>query len=359
MQTNIGAKVTKKFKSAISESDFLWVAHFYPCGIFDAQQIHHLCYILGTVQTKDNSPLHKKTLGALCVLYVGVSLCLSFVAWLNEEALSFYGYLDLPAFKKFTTRVWLPVGAAMLVFLWTVFWIRERKWTKSARESRQSITRLKAKLYEQAQKEKSTTTKEKLDVHAGKTAEQDTSRLAMVQLEVEEATQVLSTFISFRHLEKTADAAELIAAALQKDGKVICFAVPSARHHARYLVDALNRMERPSTQKKRGLYAVHLADLAPADGCTAEELNTLVRSVGKKDDLLLGIQSEEGAEVSSVLSEGKKEGLATVWLGVQEAEKADVSFGISAQKSERAGEIHLLIIHVLVRLTQSLLKPPS
>jgi len=164
-----------------------------------------------------------------------------------------------------------------------------------------------------------------------------------------------------------AQAAELIARALQAGGKLlICGnggSAADAQHYATELVARLYQRERPA------MAAIALTTDTSALTALANDygfervFSRQVEALGRPGDVLLGLStSGNSANVLTAMAEAKKRGMQVVVFvgqGGQMAAQADVALCVPSANTMRVQEIHLALGHVLCKLVEETVYPAN
>ena len=172
----------------------------------------------------------------------------------------------------------------------------------------------------------------------------------------EQAKEILDLFSTEQNMQKISDAIELLTASLSQGGKVISCGNGGSMCDAMHFAEELSGRFRDD---RKGLAALSISDPSHIS-CVANDygyeyvFSRFVESVGKKDDVLLGISTSGNSEnVIKAVKTAKEKGIKTIVLtgktGGQLADLADLE--IRAPQSEyadRAQEIHIKVIHALI-----------
>lgn len=299
---------------------------------------------------KNNASFLQHNLYALCALYVCVSACFTLLAWSNEH-LGFYeqGLFEI---KGFVTRIWLAVGVLLLPLTLGIEWFQRKKLQRAIGQAKVVITQLKAELYEHAQQGDVPPPRPPLSVGKGEETNQETSQLALLQVEMAACGRLLKRCSEYAFIEPMAMAARFMAESIQKGAKVICFANEASQDNARHLSRLLNQIEK----KEDKTHALCLVDTASATKASHAPA-AMVRSVGKKNDVLVVLQCEKMQEAATILAAGKKEHMRTIWFKDHQKERttSDCTLTVPEATSEKVQEVHLVMLHAIVQLTKVLL----
>ena len=117
---------------------------------------------------------------------------------------------------------------------------------------------------------------------------------------------------------------------------------------------------------RRSLPAVAIADASHIT-CTGNDygfdaiFSRYVEGVGVKGDVLLGIStSGNSPNVINAVNSAKEKGMTTVSLlgknGGKLKELVDLPIIVPAETSDRIQEVHIKIIHIVIEMTEKLLK---
>ena len=172
----------------------------------------------------------------------------------------------------------------------------------------------------------------------------------------EQAKEILDLFSTEQNMQKISDAIEILSASLSQGGKVISCGNGGSMCDAMHFAEELSGRFRDD---RKGLAALSISDPSHIS-CVANDygyeyvFSRFVESVGKKDDVLLGISTSGNSEnVIKAVKTAKEKGIKTIVLtgktGGQLADLADLE--IRAPQSEyadRAQEIHIKVIHALI-----------
>jgi len=172
----------------------------------------------------------------------------------------------------------------------------------------------------------------------------------------EQAKEILDLFSTEQNMQKISDAIEILSASLSQGGKVISCGNGGSMCDAMHFAEELSGRFR---NDRKGLAALSISDPSHIS-CVANDygyeyvFSRFVESVGKKDDVLLGISTSGNSEnVIKAVKTAKEKGIKTIVLtgktGGQLADLADLE--IRAPQSEyadRAQEIHIKVIHALI-----------
>ncbi len=172
----------------------------------------------------------------------------------------------------------------------------------------------------------------------------------------EQAKEILDLFSTEQNMQKISDAIEMLTVSLSQGGKVISCGNGGSMCDAMHFAEELSGRFR---NDRRGLAALSISDPSHIS-CVANDygyeyvFSRFVESVGKKDDVLLGISTSGNSEnVIEAVKTAKEKDIKTIVLtgktGGQLADLADLE--IRAPQSEyadRAQEIHIKVIHALI-----------
>ena len=172
----------------------------------------------------------------------------------------------------------------------------------------------------------------------------------------EQAKEILNLFSTEQNIQKISDAIEILSTSLSQGGKVISCGNGGSMCDAMHFAEELSGRFR---NDRKGLAALSISDPSHIS-CVANDygyeyvFSRFVESVGKKDDVLLGISTSGNSEnVIKAVKTAKEKGIKTIVLtgktGGQLADLADLE--IRAPQSEyadRAQEIHIKVIHALI-----------
>ena len=172
----------------------------------------------------------------------------------------------------------------------------------------------------------------------------------------EQAKEILDLFSTEQNMQKISDAIEILSASLSQGGKVISCGNGGSMCDAMHFAEELSGRFR---NDRKGLAALSISDPSHIS-CVANDygyeyvFSRFVESVGKKDDVLLGISTSGNSEnVIEAVKTAKEKDIKTIVLtgktGGQLADLADLE--IRAPQSEyadRAQEIHIKVIHALI-----------
>ena len=172
----------------------------------------------------------------------------------------------------------------------------------------------------------------------------------------EQAKEILDLFSTEQNMQKISDAIEILSASLSQGGKVISCGNGGSMCDAMHFAEELSGRFRDD---RKGLAALSISDPSHIS-CVANDygyeyvFSRFVESVGKKDDVLLGISTSGNSEnVIKAVKTAKEKGIKSIVLtgktGGQLADLADLE--IRAPQSEyadRAQEIHIKVIHALI-----------
>lgn len=172
----------------------------------------------------------------------------------------------------------------------------------------------------------------------------------------EQAKEILDLFSTEQNMQKISDAIEILSTSLSQGGKVISCGNGGSMCDAMHFAEELSGRFR---NDRKGLAALSISDPSHIS-CVANDygyeyvFSRFVESVGKKDDVLLGISTSGNSEnVIKAVKTAKEKGIKTIVLtgktGGQLADLADLE--IRAPQSEyadRAQEIHIKVIHALI-----------
>ena len=172
----------------------------------------------------------------------------------------------------------------------------------------------------------------------------------------EQAKEILDLFSTEQNMQKISDAIEILSASLSQGGKVISCGNGGSMCDAMHFAEELSGRFR---NDRKGLAALSISDPSHIS-CVANDygyeyvFSRFVESVGKKDDVLLGISTSGNSEnVIKAVKTAKEKGIKSIVLtgktGGQLADLADLE--IRAPQSEyadRAQEIHIKVIHALI-----------
>ena len=172
----------------------------------------------------------------------------------------------------------------------------------------------------------------------------------------EQAKEILDLFSTEQNMQKISDAIEILSASLSQGGKVISCGNGGSMCDAMHFAEELSGRFR---NDRKGLAALSISDPSHIS-CVANDygyeyvFSRFVESVGKKDDVLLGISTSGNSEnVIKAVKTAKEKGIKTIVLtgktGGKLAHLADLE--IRAPQSEyadRAQEIHIKVIHAFI-----------
>ena len=172
----------------------------------------------------------------------------------------------------------------------------------------------------------------------------------------EQAKEILDLFSTEQNMQKISDAIEILSTSLSQGGKVISCGNGGSMCDAMHFAEELSGRFR---NDRKGLAALSISDPSHIS-CVANDygyeyvFSRFVESVGKKDDVLLGISTSGNSEnVIKAVKTAKEKGIKSIVLtgktGGQLADLADLE--IRAPQSEyadRAQEIHIKVIHALI-----------
>ena len=172
----------------------------------------------------------------------------------------------------------------------------------------------------------------------------------------EQAKEILDLFSTEQNMQKISDAIEILSASLSQGGKVISCGNGGSMCDAMHFAEELSGRFR---NDRKGLAALSISDPSHIS-CVANDygyeyvFSRFVESVGKKDDVLLGISTSGNSEnVIKAVKTAKEKDIKTIVLtgktGGQLADLADLE--IRAPQSEyadRAQEIHIKVIHAFI-----------
>ena len=274
----------------------------------------------------------------------------------------FYGPAKGNQPTDFVAHTWLFVGVVVFSISLVASWLHTRKSRRQLRKHEETITELKAKLYEKSRQDEEKDTPlralaaPRADGQNPEDLDEASTQLALMRVEMEASLRTLRTWVHHENLEKMREAALCVVAALADEKKIICLGSEDVQDHAAQLSKQLNQLGGP----EGGTHAICLPDAIASSYAVREEdkVSSLLRSTGKAGDVLFLVQGDAPHDPSLLLRTAKEEKIHTIRLGNRSEgqAKGDVDIAIpAADDGKSAREVYPLIMHALVRLTQTLL----
>lgn len=184
---------------------------------------------------------------------------------------------------------------------------------------------------------------------------------SLIQAELNESAQVLSTFISnSTNILKIEQAALSIGNAIQNGAKVISCGNGGSHCDAMHFAEELTGRYR---ENRRALPAICVSDPSHIS-CVSNDFgydfifSRFIEALGNKGDVLLGITtSGNSANVINAVKAAKEKGMKTIVLtgkdGGKVAPLADIEIRVSHMGyADRIQEVHIKIIHILMLLIE-------
>ncbi len=183
----------------------------------------------------------------------------------------------------------------------------------------------------------------------------------LILQELKEAAAVLEKFIADENnIEAIEAASDLIVASIKEGGKVFSCGNGGSNCDAMHFAEEMTGRFR---HDREPLPAIAIADSAHIT-CTANDFgferiySRYIRTLGKKEDVLLAISTSGNSENIIIAAEtAKQKGMKVVALtgknGGKLAEFADVEVRVPHEGfSDRIQEVHIKIIHTLILLVE-------
>jgi D-sedoheptulose 7-phosphate isomerase len=184
---------------------------------------------------------------------------------------------------------------------------------------------------------------------------------SLIQAELNESAQVLSTFISnSTNILKIEQAALSIGNAIQNGAKVISCGNGGSHCDAMHFAEELTGRYR---ENRRALPAICVSDPSHIS-CVSNDFgydfifSRFIEALGNKGDVFLGITtSGNSANVINAVKAAKEKGMKTIVLtgkdGGKVAPLADIEIRVSHMGyADRIQEVHIKIIHILMLLIE-------
>jgi D-sedoheptulose 7-phosphate isomerase len=187
-----------------------------------------------------------------------------------------------------------------------------------------------------------------------------TDAAGLVERRVRESLAVQERLLEPDTVAAVVGAAELIAAALQRGGKLLAFGNGGSAADATHITaELVGRF----LLERRGLPALSLSDNASAVTAIANDYGyervfaRQVEALGAEGDVALGIStSGSSGNVLAGMEAARAGGLATIGLtggdGGRLAQAADVCIVVPSDETPRIQEGHTLVAHVLCELVE-------
>lgn len=185
----------------------------------------------------------------------------------------------------------------------------------------------------------------------------------LIRAELHEARSVLDTFLAEpANLSAIAQAAELIAASLKANGKVLTCGNGGSLCDAQHFAEELSGRYR---QNRRALAAIALTEASHMT-CVANDFgfdfvfSRFVEALGRPGDVLLAIStSGNSPNILNAAQAAREAGLRVVSLtgkdGGQLAALSDVEIRVPHfGYADRIQEVHIKAIHILIMLIEKL-----
>ena len=185
-----------------------------------------------------------------------------------------------------------------------------------------------------------------------------------IKASFETARSVLDLFIAGEgNLEAVNRFAQLVADTLENGNKVLTCGNGGSMCDAMHFAEELTGRFR---NNRRSLPAVAIADASHIT-CTGNDygfdaiFSRYVEGVGVRGDVLLGIStSGNSPNIINAVNSAKEKGMTTVSLlgknGGKLKELVDLPIIVPAETSDRIQEVHIKIIHIVIEMTEKLLK---
>ena len=186
----------------------------------------------------------------------------------------------------------------------------------------------------------------------------------IIEQQLREAARVLEAFMGRpENLQQIEAAAQLMAAALQKEGKLLSCGNGGSHCDAMHFAEELTGKYR---EERRPLAAIAIADPSHIS-CTANDygyehiFSRYVAALGRRGDVLLAIStSGNSGNVLKAAEAAKAMGISVVALtgknGGKLAGLADVEVRVAHEGyADRIQEVHIKVIHILIQRIEQLL----
>ena len=192
----------------------------------------------------------------------------------------------------------------------------------------------------------------------------ENSSLPGIQAAFEGARSVLDSFISNNaNLAAVDRFSQLVATAMDKGNKVITCGNGGSMCDAMHFSEELTGRFRAD---RKSLPAIAIADASHIT-CTGNDFgfdaifSRYVEGLGEKGDVLLGIStSGNSPNIINAVNSAKEKGMTTVSLlgkdGGKLKDLVDLPIIVPADTSDRIQEVHIKIIHIVIEMTEKLLK---
>lgn len=190
----------------------------------------------------------------------------------------------------------------------------------------------------------------------------------LISEELLEAQHVLKTFLNDpAQIEKIENAATLMAAAIQNNGKILSCGNGGSHCDAMHFAEELTGRYR---NNRRALPAIAISDVSHMS-CVSNDFgyefvfSRYIEALGQPGDVLLGLStSGNSANIIKAVEAAKAKGMKVVILSGKDGGKlagtADVEiivphFGYA----DRVQEIHIKVIHIFMLLIEKMVLEPA
>jgi len=183
----------------------------------------------------------------------------------------------------------------------------------------------------------------------------------LITTELQEASQVLQTFLlNKKNIKSIEDAAVLMATAIKSGGKIISCGNGGSHCDAMHFAEELTGRYR---ENRRALPAIAISDPSHIS-CVSNDFgydfvfSRYIEGLGSNGDVLLGIStSGNSANIINAFNAAKEKQMKTVILTGKDGGKlaglADVEIVVPHfGYADRIQEIHIKVIHILIQLIE-------